>query len=141
MGRIGERAFASLRSWSSSCGPITIPEHNQEATLYLQELASTLPIQKLSQVHLQGNTSLDYQGFPQFLSICNFPLTISYQLLCAAGHLVLLRVVIGIDTIHPQEVPLLEDNSLRQLEELHSINCIVRFHSNHFSFHIIKLSN
>ena len=36
---------------------ITIPERNQEATLYLQELASTLPIQKLSQVRLRDNTS------------------------------------------------------------------------------------
>ena len=47
---------------------ITIPERNQEATLYRQELASTLPIQKLVQVHLRGNTSHDYQGFQQFLS-------------------------------------------------------------------------
>ena len=31
---------------------ITIPERNQEATLCLQELASTLPIQKLVQVSL-----------------------------------------------------------------------------------------
>ena len=30
---------------------ITIPEHNQEVTLYLQELTSTLPIQNLVQVH------------------------------------------------------------------------------------------
>ena len=42
---------------------ITIPERNHEATLYLQELTSTLPIQKLSQVRLTGNTSHDYQGF------------------------------------------------------------------------------
>ena len=34
---------------------ITIPEHNQEAALCLQELTSTLPIQKLSQVHLTDN--------------------------------------------------------------------------------------
>ena len=95
----------------------TIPERNQEETLYLQELTSTLPIQKLVQVHLTGNTSRDYQGFQRFISIYNQPLTISYQLLCVAGHHVLHRVVIGINTIHPQEVPLLEDNSLGRLEE------------------------
>ena len=65
---------------------ITIPEHNQEATLYLQELTSTLPIRRLIQVHLTGNTSHDYQGFPRFLSIYKFPLTISYCLLCITGH-------------------------------------------------------
>ena len=95
---------------------LTIPERDQEATLYLQELTSTLPIQKLSQAHLTGNRSHDYQGFQRFLSIYKFPLTISYQLLYAAGHRVLHRVVIGIDTTHPQEVPLLVDNSLGQLE-------------------------
>ena len=100
---------------------LTIPERNQEVTLYLQELTSTLPIQKLSRVHLTDNTSLDYQGFSRFLSTCKFPLTIFYQLLCAAGHRVLLWVVIGINTIHPQAVPLLEDNSLGPLEELLSI--------------------
>ena len=63
MGRIAERAFAIPGYWSSGCGPITIPERNQEANLYLQELASTLPIQKLVQVHLRGNASRDYQGF------------------------------------------------------------------------------
>ena len=91
---------------------LTIPEHNQEATLYLQELASTLLIQKLVQVHLTGNTSNDYQGFLQFLSIYKFPLTISYQLLCVTGHCALHRVVIGINTTHPQKVPLLEDRPL-----------------------------
>ena len=48
-----------IRIWIN----ITIPERNQEATLYLQELASTLPIQKFSQVRLTDNTSRDYQGF------------------------------------------------------------------------------
>ena len=43
---------------------ITIPERNQEATLYLQELTSTLLIQKLSPVYLTGNTSHDCQCFP-----------------------------------------------------------------------------
>ena len=100
---------------------LTIPEHNQEVTLYLQELTSTLPIQKLSWVHLTDNTSLNYQGFPRLLSICNFPSIIFYQLLCVAGQCVLHGIVIGIDTTHPQEVPLLEDNSLGQLEELLSI--------------------
>ena len=90
----------------------TIPERNQEATLYLQELASTLPIQKLIQVHLTGNTSRNYQGFQQFLSIYKFPLTISYQLLCIAGHRVLHWVVIGINTTHLQAVPLPEDRPL-----------------------------
>ena len=47
----------------------TIPERNQEATLYLQELASTLLMQKLVQVHLRVNTSRDYQGFSDFFSI------------------------------------------------------------------------
>ena len=50
---------------------ITIPEYNQEATLYRQELASTLPMQKLSWVHLTDDTSCDYQGFQQFPSIYN----------------------------------------------------------------------
>ena len=121
MGRIAEQAFTSPRSWSSGCGPITIPERNQEAILYLQELTSTLLIQKLVQVHLRGNTSCDYQVISLPLSIYKFPLTISYQLPCVAGHRVLHWVVIGINTTHPQEVPLLEDNSLRQLEELLSI--------------------
>ena len=97
---------------------ITILGRNQETILYLQELASTLLMQKLSQAHLTDNTSLDYQGFQRFLSIYKFPLTISYQLLFTTGHHVLHWVVIGINTIHLLEVPLLEDNSLRQLEEL-----------------------
>ena len=50
---------------------ITIPERNQEATLYLQELTSALPIQKLSQARLTGNTSPDYQMIPLPLSIYN----------------------------------------------------------------------
>ena len=49
---------------------ITNSEHNQEATLYPQELTSALLIQRPYQVHLLGSTSPDYQGFPQFLSIC-----------------------------------------------------------------------
>ena len=49
---------------------LTIPERNQEVTLYLQELTSTLLIQKLILVHLRGNTH-DYQGFQRFLSIYN----------------------------------------------------------------------
>ena len=48
---------------------ITIPERNQEATLYLQELTSALLIQKLVQVRLTGNISLDYQVIPLPLSI------------------------------------------------------------------------
>ena len=84
-----------------------IPECNQEATLYLQKLTSTLLIQKLVQVHLTDNTSHDYQGFLRFLSIYKFPFT----LLCVAGHGVLHQVVIGINTIHLKAVPLLEDNS------------------------------
>ena len=57
----------------------------------------------------------------RFPLIYKFPLTISYQLLCIAGHRVLHQVVIGIDTTHLQEVPLLEDNSPGRLEELISI--------------------
>ena len=38
MGLIPERAFTSPGSWSSGCGPITIPERNQEATLYFDQL-------------------------------------------------------------------------------------------------------
>ena len=52
---------------------ITIPECNQEATLYLQELTSALLIQKLIQVRLTGNISLDYQVIPLPLSIYNWP--------------------------------------------------------------------
>ena len=37
-----------LSSWIN----IITPEHNQEATMYLQELTSTLLIQRLIQVHL-----------------------------------------------------------------------------------------
>ena len=82
--------------WSGTQGPLgpTIPEHNQKATLYLQELTSTLLIQRLTQVHGTlkgslvlwthhplgpwaplhgGNTSHDYQGFQQFFSIYKFP--------------------------------------------------------------------
>ena len=54
-------------------GPLgpTISERNQEVTLYLQELTSALPIQRLFLVHLMGpqtmlrggNTSHDCQGF------------------------------------------------------------------------------
>ena len=43
---------------------ITIPERNQEATLYLQELTSALLIQKLIQACLTGNTLPDYQVIP-----------------------------------------------------------------------------
>ena len=52
---------------------ITIPERNQEATLYPQELTSTLLIRMIFQAregprsaedHLTSNTSHDYQGFP-----------------------------------------------------------------------------
>ena len=71
MGRIAKQAFASPGSWSSGCGPITIPEHNQEATLCLQDLTSALLIQKLVQVYLRGNTSPDYQVIPLPLSIYN----------------------------------------------------------------------
>ena len=66
----------------------------------------------LYQVHLTGNTSHDYQSLQQFLSICKWPLTIPYQLLCAVGHHVPHWVVIGNDTIHPQAMYLLQDNSL-----------------------------
>ena len=45
---------------------ITIPECNQEGTLYPQELTSALLIQMLSQVHLTGNTSRDYQSLQRF---------------------------------------------------------------------------
>ena len=49
---------------------ITTSEHNQEATLCPQDFTSALLIQRLSQVHLLGSTSRDYQGFPQFPSVC-----------------------------------------------------------------------
>ena len=49
---------------------ITNSECNQDVTLCLQELTSTLLIQMLSQAHLLGNTSHDYPSLPQFLSIC-----------------------------------------------------------------------
>ena len=91
---------------------ITIPERNQETTLYLHELTSTILIQKFVQVHLTGSTSHDCQCFPPSLSICRFLLTISYLLLCVMGHRVLHQVAIGIDTTHPQVVPLLEDRPL-----------------------------
>ena len=49
---------------------ITTSEHNQEATLYSQELTSTLLSQMPFQVHLLGSKSPDYQSLPQFLSVC-----------------------------------------------------------------------
>ena len=91
---------------------ITIPERNQEATLYLQELTSTLLIQKFYRAHLRGNTSHDCQCFPQFLSIYKFPLTTPYPLLCIIGHRVLHHVAIGNDKTHPQAIYLLEDRPL-----------------------------
>ena len=63
-------------------------------------------------VHLLNSASSDYTVIPLPLSICKFPKTIFYWLLCAVGHCVLHQVVIGIDTIHPQVVPLLEDRPL-----------------------------
>ena len=50
---------------------LTIPERNQEAILYLQELTSALLIQKLIQVHLTDNISPDYQVIPLPHSIYN----------------------------------------------------------------------
>ena len=49
---------------------ITTSEHNQEVALYPQVSTSTLLSQRLSQVHLLGSTSHNYQSLPQFLSIC-----------------------------------------------------------------------
>ena len=67
---------------------------------------------KLSQAHLRGNTTRNYLGLPRPLSICKFPLTTPYPLLCAIGHCVLHQVVTNSDTIHPQVIDLLQDNSL-----------------------------
>ena len=91
---------------------ITNSELNQEATLCLQGLTSTLLIRKLSQVHVRGNTLHDYQGLERFLSICKFSLTTPYQLLCVFDHHVLHQVAIGTDTTHPQVIYLLQDSSL-----------------------------
>ena len=90
----------------------TIPERNQEAALYPQELTSALLIQMPSQVHLIGNTSHNYQSLQQFLSICKFSLTIFYLLLCIIDHRVPYQVLIGTDTTHPQAMCLLVDSSL-----------------------------
>ena len=49
---------------------ITTSERSQEATRYPQVSTSALLSQRLSQVHLLGSTSHDYQSFSQFLSIC-----------------------------------------------------------------------
>ena len=69
-----ELKFSKLSGLSHNIYPswinITTSEHNQEAALYPQELTSTLLSQKLSQVHLLGSTSPDYQSLSQFLSIC-----------------------------------------------------------------------
>ena len=91
---------------------ITTSERNQEATLCLQELISTLLSQRLSQVHLLGSTSPDYQSLPQFISICKSSQTISYPLLFYVGRRVLHLAVTNSDTIHPQAMYLLENNSL-----------------------------
>ena len=66
-----ERIRKVYNSYLSVWINITIPERNQEVTLYPQELTSTLLIQKLIQAHLRGNTSRDYQCFLWFLSIYN----------------------------------------------------------------------
>ena len=97
---------------------ITIPERNQEATLYPQELTSAFLIQMLFQVCLTGNTSCDCLHLLQPLLICKFPLSIFYPLLSAIGHHVLHQVVIGINTIHPLVIYLLEDRPLIRLKEL-----------------------
>ena len=69
-----ELKCSTLNGWCHniyfSCINITTSERNQEATLYPQELTLTLPSQRLSQVFLLGSTSPDYQGLPQFLSVC-----------------------------------------------------------------------
>ena len=75
------------------------------------ELTSAFPSQRLSQDH-SGSTSCDYQGLPQFLSICHSCWTISHLLLCVIGRHVLHQVVTNNDTIHPQAMYLLEDNYL-----------------------------
>ena len=69
---IGEDGISTKTIISIHWINITNSECNQEATLYPQELTSALLIQKLSQVHLTGNTSHDYWGLLQFLSIYVF---------------------------------------------------------------------
>ena len=91
---------------------IPIPECNQEAALYPQELTSALLIQMLSWVHPSGNTSHDCLRLQRFLSICKFSWTTPYPLLYVSDHRVLHRVVIGTDTIHPQVIYLLQDRPL-----------------------------
>ena len=71
MGRTWSGLSPAPGPGSPVADPITIPEHDKEATLYLQELTSALPIQKLIQVHLRGNTSPNYQVIPLPLSIYN----------------------------------------------------------------------
>ena len=90
----------------------TNSEHNQEVTLYPQELKSALLIQMLSQVHLTGSTLHNCLRLPQFLSICKFSYTISYQLLYISDHHVPHRVATNSDTTHPQVIYLTQDNSL-----------------------------
>ena len=60
---------------------IIISERSQEATVYLQELTSTLLSRRLCPVHLLGNTSQDWQSIPQFLSNSKSSQTIFYPLL------------------------------------------------------------
>ena len=91
---------------------ITIPERNQEATLYPQELTSALLIQNLFRVHLSDSTSCDYQSLQQPLSICKFSWTTPYWLLFDIGHHVLHWVVIDTYTIHPLVIYLLQDRPL-----------------------------
>ena len=61
----GHYSLQYLSSWIN----ITNSERNQKVTLCPQELTSALLIQKLSQALLRGNTSHNYLGLPQFLSI------------------------------------------------------------------------
>ena len=55
-----------------------------------------------------------------FLEILKF-LGTQFSVVHGGGGDIFWNSPIGIDTIHPQVVPLLVDNSLRRLEELHSI--------------------
>ena len=111
-----ELKFFTLSGLSHNIYPswinITTFKHNQEATLYPHVLTSALLSQTLSQVHLLGSTSPDYQSLPQFLSICKSFKTISYLSLFYVGRRVLHHVVRNNDTVHPQATYLLEHNSL-----------------------------
>ena len=116
---------------------ITTSERNQEAALYPEELTSALLIQRLSQVHLHMITGV-FNNFSQSVSLFR-----PYPLHCSASLTIVFFT--GLQQISIQSI-------LRQCvfwqiilsideRNLVQFNHILRFHSNHVSFRVVKLAN